>query len=177
MYYRVYAEVNGNAGKCSYMNFMRLRDSFENAQKQKDQRATALIGKFLDQYHEARNPSGFDILDKLFGGIDEQEEYPIDKLFGHLPDDLFDQLEKKTLEITKKTPPERMLKILAAGYLSNNVSILFNLLNDDPEALYAFVMLKAADDLGIDIGVTAEEIIECFKDKKATSKPASFPFF
>jgi hypothetical protein len=54
---------------------------------------------------------------------------------------------------------------------------MLNLLNDDPEALYAFVMLKAADDLGIDIGVTAEEIIECFKDQKATSKPASFPFF
>ena len=66
-------------------------------------------------------------------------------------------LERKTIEITKKTPPERMLKILAADYLSNNVTMLRNLLNDDPDALYAFVMLKAADDLGFDIGVTAEQ--------------------
>jgi hypothetical protein len=55
--------------------------------------------------------------------------------------------------------------------------MLRNLLNDDPDALYAFVMLKAADDLGFDIGVTAEAIVECFQGKKAASKPASFPFF
>jgi 3-deoxy-D-arabino-heptulosonate 7-phosphate (DAHP) synthase class II len=70
-----------------------------------------------------------------------------------------------------------MLKILAADYLSNNASRMFDLLNDDPEALYAFLMLKAADDMGIDIGVTPEEIVECFKGKKATSKPTPFPFF
>jgi hypothetical protein len=84
-------------------------------------------------------------------------------------------LERKTGEITKKTSPERMVKMLAAEYLSNNVNKMFDLLNDDPNALYAFVMLKAADDLGIDIGVTAEEIVECFKIEK--SKPKSFPFF
>ncbi len=160
------------------MNFLRLQESLKNAQEQKDQRATALIGKFLDQYHESRKPSVFNIFDSLFGGNDDDEDDdPIDELFGHLPDDLFDQLERKTLEITKKTPPERMLKILAADYLSNNVTMLRNLLNDDPDALYAFVMLKAADDLGFDIGVTAEEIVECFKNQQATSKPKPFPFF
>ncbi len=70
-----------------------------------------------------------------------------------------------------------MLKILAANYLSNNVNKMFDLLNDDPEVLFAFLMLKAADDLGFDIGVTAEKIITCFKGQKATSKPKSFPFF
>lgn len=176
MYYRVYAEVNGNAGKCSYLNYLRLRDSMDNAQQEKDQRAVALIGKFLNQYHEARNPSGFDILDSLFGG-DIEDEDPLDRLFGHLPGDLFDQLGMKTVELTKKNSPERMVKILAADYLSNDVTRMFNLLNDDPEALYAFLMLKAADDLGINIGVTAEQIVECFQGKKAASKPASFPFF
>ena len=54
MYYRVYAEVNGIAGKCSYMNYLRLREGLENARLEKDQRAAALIGKFLDQYQESR---------------------------------------------------------------------------------------------------------------------------
>ncbi|OYV19357.1 MAG: hypothetical protein CG441_793 [Methylococcaceae bacterium NSM2-1] len=175
MYYRVYAEVNGNAGKCSYMNFLRLRDGLNNAQLEKDQRAVALIGKFLDQYQKSRQPSGFNIFDSLFGGIDDED--PLDKLFGHLPEDLYDQLAEKTIQITKKNPPERMLKILAAEYLSNDVAKMFNLLNDDPEALFAFLMLKSADDLGIDIGVTAKDIAECFEGQKATSKPASFPFF
>jgi hypothetical protein len=176
MYHRIYAEVNGNASKCSYMNYLRLRESLENAQLEKDQRATALIGKFLDKYHESRNPSGFNILDTLFGGMDEDND-PIDELFGHLPDDLFDQLERKTVEITKKTPPERMLKSLANDYFSNNMNKTFDLLKDDPEAFFAILMLKAADDIGIDIGVTAEQIVECFIGQKTTSKPKPFPFF
>ena len=66
-----------------------------------------------------------------------------------------------------------MFKMLATAYLSNNVARMQKLFNDTPEILYAFLMLKAADDLGLDIDVTAEEIIECFKDQK----PTSFPFF
>jgi hypothetical protein len=178
MYYRVYSEANGNAANCSDINSYRLQESLKIAQEQKDQRATAMIGKFLDQYHQSRRSSVFNIFDSLFGGNDDDQDYdPIDELFGHLPDDLFDQLEKKTVEITKKTPPERMLKILATDYLSNNVTLLRNLLNDEPEAFFSFLMLKAADDLGLDIGVTAEKIVECYKDQQATSKPKSFPFF
>jgi hypothetical protein len=66
-----------------------------------------------------------------------------------------------------------MFKMLAAAYLSNNIAKMQKLFNDTPEILYAFLMLKAADDLGLDIDVTAEEIIECFEDQK----PTSFPFF
>ena len=69
-----------------------------------------------------------------------------------------------------------MLKILAADYLSNNVTMMRDLF-DDPDAMFAFLMLKAADDLGFDIGVTAMDIVECFNGKKATSKPKPFPFF
>jgi len=177
-YYRVYSEANGNPTKCSDINSYRLQESLKIAQEQKDQRATALIGKFLDEYYKSRKSSVFNIFDSLFGGNDDDEDDdPIDELFGHLPDDLFDQLERKTVEITKKTPPERMLKLLAADYFSNNVNKMFDLINDDPEAFFAFLMLKAADDLGIDIGVTSEMIVKCFKGQKATSTPKPFPFF
>ncbi|MDD5319733.1 MAG: hypothetical protein PHD43_03795 [Methylococcales bacterium] len=177
-FYRIYSEANGNPAKCSDINSYRLQESLKIAQEQKDQRATALIGKFLDQYYESHRPPGFNIFDSLFGGSDDDEyEDPIDELFGHLPEDLFEQLERKTAEFTKKNSPERMLKLLAADYLSNNVNKMFDLFNDYPEAFYAFLMLKAADDLGIDIGVTAEKIIACLKGQKATSKPTSFPFF
>jgi hypothetical protein len=177
-FYRVYSEANGNPAKCSDINSYRLQESLKIAQEQKDQRATALIGKFLDEYYKSRKSSVFNIFDSLFGGIDDDEgDDPIDELFGHLPEDLFDQLERKTVEITNKTPPERMLKLLAADYFSNNVNKMFDLIQDDPEAFFAFLMLKAADDLGIDIGVTAEMIVKCFKGQKATSKPKPFPFF
>ena len=177
MFYRVYSEANGNPAKCSDINSYRLRESLKKAQEQNDQRAAALIGKFLDQYHKSRKPTGFNnIFDSLFGGIDDEED-PLDRLFGHLPNDLYEQLGKKTVEITIKNSPERMLKILAADYLSNNVNKMRDLIFNNPDAMYAFLMLKAADDLGIDIGVTAKDIFECFNGKKATSKPTSFPFF
>ena len=175
MYYRAYSEANGNPAKCSDINSYRLLESLKIAQEQKDQRATALIGKFLEQYHQSRKSSVFTIFDSLFGGNDDED--PLDELFGHLPDDLYDQLGEKTVQITKKNPPERMLKILATDYLSNNVTMLRNLLNNNADALFAFLMLKAADDLGFDIDVTAEDIVECFERKKATSKPKPFPFF
>ena len=175
MYYRVYAEANGEPEKCSDINSYRLQESLKEAQDKNDLRAVTLIGKFLDQYYKSLRPTGFNIFDSLFDGNDDDED-PIDMLFGHLPNDIYDQLAEKTVLITKKNPPERMLKILAANYLSNNVKLLFNLVNDNPEVLFAFLMLKSADDLGFDIGVTAEDIVECYEGK-ATSKPKPFPFF
>lgn len=174
-YYRIYAEVNGDAGKCSYINFLRLQTILEEAKREKDQRAFNLINKFLDQYYQSHRPPGINILDKLFGGINDDED-PIDELFGHLPDDLFERLEAKTGEIIKKSSPERMLKILAADYFSNDVNKVRDLFND-PEGLFAILMLKAADEQGIDIGVTAGQIFECIFGKEGTSKPKPFPFF
>ena len=177
MYYRVFSEVNGVAGKCSFMNFLRLQESLENAHLEKDHRAIALIGKFLDQYQNSRTPSGFNILDSLYGSVDNIDDDPITILFGHLPDDIYDQLEEKTTQLTKKMTPERILKILAADYLSNDVPKMLNLLKSNPDSIYAFVMLKAADDFGFDIGVTAEAIVECFTNHKVKSKPQPFSFF
>ncbi|MDD5462676.1 MAG: hypothetical protein PHG00_13760 [Methylococcales bacterium] len=171
-YYRVYAEVNGNAGKCSDMNVLRLQINLENARQANDQRAIALIGKFLDQYHDAYNR-----IDPLSAdGIEEDGDNPLDKLFGHLPDDLYDQLEMKLVEISENNPRERTLKILAADYLANDVTRMESLCKD-PDALFAFLLLNAADELGFNIDVNAADIIECF-DKKAASKPTSlFSFF
>ena len=177
MYYRVYSEANGNPAKCSDINGYRLQLALKEAREQQDQRATALIGKFLEQYYESIRPPGFTVFDSLFGDTDDDGQDPLIQLFGHLPDDLYEQLAEKTIELTKKNSPERMLKMLAADYLSNNINKMFNLLNSNPDALFAFLVLKAADDLAIDIGVTGEEIAKCFEDQKATSKPKSFPFF
>ena len=52
MYYRVYAEANGIPAKCSDINRFRLQENLKIAQEQNDQRATTLIGKFLEQYYQ-----------------------------------------------------------------------------------------------------------------------------
>ncbi len=179
MYYRVYAEANGIPAKCSDINRFRLQENLKIAQEQNDQRATALIGKFLEQYYQSRKPFGFNIFDSLFGGSDDddyEDEDPLDELFGHLPNNLYDKLGAKTVELVKKYPPERMIKILAADYLSNDVALMRDLYSE-PDAMFAFLLLKAADELGINIDVTAEEIVDVFKSQKTPSKPMPFPFF
>jgi hypothetical protein len=183
MYYRAYSEANGKPEKCSHLNDHRLQESFKEAQEQNDLRTVTLISNFLDQYHQSRRPFGFNIFDSLLGGGDEDEEDyyddedPMDILFGHLPDDVLNHLDITASEILKKNPPERMFKMLAADYLSNNVAKMRKLFNDNPEILYPFLLLKAADNMNMDIEVTADEIIEVFSDIEATSKPKLFPFF
>jgi tetratricopeptide (TPR) repeat protein len=171
-YYRVYAEVKGDAGKCSEINFLRLQISLENARQEIDQRAVARIGKFLDQYHEAHNMIESSSADDIEAGCDN----PLHRLFGHLPDDLYDQLEAKLIEISENNPQDRTLKMLAVDYLANDVARMESLCKD-PDALFAFLLLKASDELGFNIDVNAADVIECF-GKKADSKPASlFSFF
>ena len=179
MYYRAYSEANGQPEKCSDINTYRLHESLKEAQEQNDLRTVTLIGNFLDQFHQSRRPFGLNIFDSLFDDIDDDEyedEEPIEILFGHLPEDLFDKIVVKTTDLIKKSPPDRMLKLIAANYLSNDKTLILRLTNDF-DLLFAFLMLKAADDLGIDTDVTPDEIIEVFSDKEATSKPKPFPFF
>jgi hypothetical protein len=174
MYYRAYSEANGKPGKCSRINAHRLQESFKEAQEQNDLRTVTLIGDFLDQYHQSRRPFGFNIFDSLFGNInnddddddeyeDDDDEEPIEILFGHLPEKLFDKIIVKTTDLIKKSPPDRLIKIIAANYLSSDKTIMLRLFNDF-DLLFAFLMLKAADDLGIDTNVTAAKIIEVFSD-------------
>lgn len=176
MYYKVYSEANGNPTKCSDINHYRLLESLKQAREQNDQRAVMLINKFLEQYYQSRNPFGFGILDNIFGAnpVDEPDD-PFEALFDHLPDDLYHKLGKKTLELMQKNTPEKMIKILANQYLSGDIAMMNKLFND-LSTLNAFLMLKSADDLGINIGVSADDIIKCF-NSTANSKPPSFPFF
>ena len=186
MYSRAYSEANGKPGECSNINSFRLQDSLKEAQEQNDMRTVSLIGNFLDQYHQSRRPFGLNIFDSLFGNdddddddeyedYDDDDEEPIEILFGHLPESLFDKIVVKTTDLIKKSPPDRLIKIIAADYLPNDKTLILRLSNDF-DLLFAFLMLKAAEDLGINTNVTAAKIIKVFSDK-ATSKPKPFPFF
>jgi len=174
MYYKVYSETGGNPDKCSPINRFRLEDNVNLARQQNDQRTVMLIDKFLERYYKSHSPSGFEMLDKLFGAANEPDD-PLQDLFDDLPDELFHKLGKKTVEIIQKNSPEKMIKLLAAQYLNNDV-VLMRKLFSDTDVVNAFLMLKAADDLGIHIDVSADDIIKCFNNT-ANAKPPFFPFF
>lgn len=163
MYYRVYAETNGDAGQCSYLQKMRLELYLDDARREKDYRAATLICQYLDRYHEAHLLPGMGYLDDLFGAKDEADDdlEPLDRLFGHLPDEIFYKLDKKLAAIAKKISPERL--VLDVQQQAGKGRDIFSALMKNPDIFTALLFLKAADELGIDTGVTLEDVFACFK--------------
>lgn len=167
MYYRIYAETNGDAGQCSTMQRMRLELNLGEARQEKDPRAVALIGQYLDRYHEAHYPGGRDFLDALFGADDNKDDdlEPFDRLFGHLPDEIFYKIDKKIVAIAKKISPERLLRDVEQQVGKGRD--IFAAMMKNPEIFTALLFLKAADELGINTGVTVEDVLDCFNVKTA----------
>ena len=84
----------------------------------------------------------------------DEPDDPLEALFNDLPDELYHKLGKKTVEIIQKNSPEKMIKLLAAQYLNNDIALM-NKLFSNLDIVNAFLMLKAADDLGINIDVSS----------------------
>ena len=172
MYYRVYAETNGDPEQSSFMQRLRLQDNLELARREKDQRATMLIGNYLDRYHKAHPQMALDFLESLLGQDEEEDfEDPIEELFGHLPDEVFHRIDKKADALVQKISPERLVQELNK-IIGHNRNILFAMMKD-PDLFTALMLLKAADDLSIDVDVTVEDILEYFDVDNQTG---SFPF-
>ncbi|MGR8933991.1 MAG: tetratricopeptide repeat protein [Gammaproteobacteria bacterium] len=160
MYYRVYSETNGDAGRCSYMQRMRLELNLEQARQEKDLRTATLIGNYLDHYHGVHFPGGKDFLNDLFGGGDEDDFDPFDRLFGHLPDEIYYKLDKKAASVAKKLSPEHLVRDLEQQ--TGRGTDVFSAIMQNPDIFIALLFLKAADELGIDTGVTTKDVLECF---------------
>jgi hypothetical protein len=97
----------------------------------------------------------------------------MDKLFIHLPEDIFYKLNKKIKILIKKTTPERLIKEL--GSVTRDHDNIMFVMMQEPDLFSSLLIKKAADDLGIDIGVSVDDVLECFAVNKQTS-PNSFPF-
>jgi len=178
LFYKFYAEVDGCAYQCSSFNIERLQFNYARARDDSDHRTAMRIKLFIDEYYEDQYPFG----DEDFEDFDEDEEdddfdpftggSPMD-LFEHLPTAVFEKLQKKLQDIMRKSSPERVIKTINNS-LSKSIDMSFLMLN--PEAFVALLMLQAAAELGIDTGVTGDQVVE-FCEIGEGSKPPSFPFF
>jgi hypothetical protein len=175
VYYRIYSDANGNPEQCTFRDFLRLEKIQEKASQENDHRAMVLIDKFLDRYYKVHPEAGFGFLEDVFGSSEQQDDFedPMDKLFIHLPEDVFYRLNKKIKILIKKTTPERLIRELGIVAHDNN-NILLAMMQE-PDLFSSLLIIKAADDLGIDIGVSVDDVLECFAVKNQTS-PNSFPF-
>jgi hypothetical protein len=161
MYYRVYSETNGNAEKCSKLNISRLIYHRDLAIEAKDDRTVILIEKFVDKYFASKNTKLGNAFSHLPDGNDEDDAI---SLFNHLPNALFNKLDKKSEEIIKKTSIDSFLMGIIKRHFLNNSQALI-LISQDYSILQAFLFLKAADELNIDTQVTAADIVNYVKAK------------
>ena len=111
----------------------------------------------------------------MFGSSEQLDDFedPIEKLFNHLPEDIFYRLNKKIKILTKKTTPERLVREL--GIIAHDNNNILLAMMQEPDLYSALMILSAADDLGLDIGVSVDDVLECFAVNKQTS-PYPFPF-
>ena len=174
-YYRIYSESNGDPEKCSYQDVVTLEHKQQQAKEEGDQRAQVLIGDYLDRCQVLRPQGGMGFFDDLFGFDDDDEEFddPMEDLFGHLPDDVLKRINVKMASLMNNVTPE-MMALKLADIVGSKENILMSVMRE-PEFFSALILLYAADELGIDTGVSVDEVLDYF-DIDTGSQSDSFPF-
>jgi hypothetical protein len=177
MYYRVYAMCNGVAAHCSNYDEYRLQNAHKQAQESNEYQTCVLIDHFLDSYYEAHPQRSLGFLDSLFGFDDDEDEDTnadiMEQLFGSLPEDTLAAMNYEMEAITEKQTPEQLIQGLMQQ-VGNNKMVLMAMMQD-PDIFSAFLLLKAAEKLKIDIGVGVDDVIEAFGIKE-NSRRFPFPF-
>jgi hypothetical protein len=148
-FYRLYAKVNGDPNQLSHYEAFTLEGQLEQARIKKDDKAILLINSFLGK--RRANNFLFDFEDEY--EYDEDEGDLFDELFSDITEDVMYKLEKKIKEFDLNNPA-KMMKLLSK-YLS--AMDLMRYMQDD-DAMTAFLFVIAADQLGINIGVTIKDV-------------------
>ncbi len=185
MYYQIYADTSGNAAKCSKKQLQQLQVAAGKAREEKDHQAAILLEQYLDRYYAAHPPQGFGFFNSLFGGFDDDDddeddedddEYydPMDELFGHLDESEGMKLNKKVKSIMKKFTPEKLIHSLMQQ-AGNHERVVLAVMQD-PEILTALMMIKAAEELKMDIDVDIDDVIDAFEIDDDNGSSFPFPF-
>ncbi|RLA23806.1 MAG: hypothetical protein DRQ62_05785 [Gammaproteobacteria bacterium] len=177
MYYRIYADHNGEVEEgYSYLEIQRLQNANDQASREKDYPTAILIDTLLDRYFAEHPQQSMGFLEGLLGFDEDQEDEfddPLEELFGHLPDGVLIDLNKVAESLTKKVTPEKLITSLlqqADGHEGLLMAVMQN-----PDVFSALMLLKASDELQIDIEVNIYDVIEVF-DISESNNPLPFPF-
>lgn len=172
-YYQTVADCQGDASRLDFMTLFMLQNALEEARADNDDKTAVLIGRLIEQASGAINPFQFE---DDFDEFDEEEfdDDPIDDLFGHLPESIMRRIGKKTQDIMAKADPERFMAKCISQYGKRIDPQRLGILLMNPDFVEAVMVLVAAEELKIDIGVSFEDILERFEDD---SPQFQLPFF
>ncbi len=163
LYYKIFADSNGDPAKLTFMQRCSLQLNLNEAYQNKDLRAQTLINRYLEHYEVLMMPSEFAPHVQAYdpeAGDEEAYDDPIFALYGHLPDDLFEKIDLKADLIARKTAPPKLIQDIMK--LTGNPPDLLSRMQQDPDLFSALLLLKAANELKIDVEVSVQSILDYF---------------
>ncbi len=163
VFYLVIAETNNNPEQCSIQQYLALKSELAVARKHQEYRIVLMLEQYIEHYLQAHPQQNLDMIEDAFGVNDadfqEQEDGPMERLFGRIPDHEFFLLNKEMAVLAKKLSPEQLAGQMLPG--QDNSTILSTMMKE-PDLYTAMLVLKAADKLNIEINVSSNEVLKCF---------------
>ncbi|MEE9337101.1 MAG: hypothetical protein V3U87_03405 [Methylococcaceae bacterium] len=158
VYYQVLSATQNQAEECSYINLRRLQKSLEQAREEKNQRCIILIDEFLNQYKAAHPGKMTQFFQKLFlEGKQQTSEDPLETLFGNLSDKILLQLSEPVDTMSKQTTLEQLSQVIRPD---DNALVLAMM--QTPDLYNALIVVKAAEQSGVNIDANIDKVFECF---------------
>lgn len=174
IYYLTVSESHGDPGRLGITAMFRLQTALADARDENDQKTAFLIGRFIERGMGYQAPFGYDFEDDSYDDYEEGFDI-LDGLFGHLPESLMNKVMQRVQSMMMKTDPERFIgeTIRKQGQKIGKKRLVA--LFDNPDFFSAVAILKAAEELRIDIGVSFEDIVHRFENDATPQQ--SLPFF
>lgn len=158
VYYHVISETKHQAELCSLINLRRLQQSLQQAREEKDSQSILLIEEFLYQYKVVHPGKVTQFFQKLLSGNQAQSTHDaMEQLFGNLSDEILLQLNEPVEKLSQQTSLEQ----LAQALNPDNDDLLLAMMQE-PDLFNALIVVKAAEQSGIDINVSFDTVLECF---------------
>lgn len=177
IYYLIYANNNGNGQDCSPDDVLRLQLAYDQAENDKDFQTGLLIKGLLDDYYAVYEPRDESFLDELVAGFmgeeDVPDDDPLDALFGHIEHSVMMKLNNRAESIMKKLTPEKIIHKLIKKSTDKEAVLIAMMQNSD--IFSALMLIKAAEELKINIGVGIDDVIHVFNINDNT-QPTPLPF-
>ncbi|MCK5831334.1 MAG: hypothetical protein KAH20_13650 [Methylococcales bacterium] len=158
VYYQVQSETKNQAEHCSYINLRRLQQYLELAREENDHRSIVLIDDFLKQYKLAHPGKMTRFFQNLFTDQHQQSsDDPMEQLFGDLSDEILIQLQEPVERLSKQTSLEQIAQLL--NHDDNDILLA---MMQEPDLFNALIVVKAAEQSGIEINIGIEKVLEYF---------------
>ena len=173
MYYQIYSERQGVAEDCSFLEINRLQHAHHQAAQEKDHTTSLVIENFLNDYYDVYPQRAKGLVEKLFGfNKNEEDDDSIEKLFGHIDEGVFIELNNKAGLVAQQLSPEMLVSSLIDQASLDEESLLSAIMKN-PDIFSALLILKSSEELAIDINVYINDVINIFG---ITENSRLFPF-